>query len=296
MKPLIFLWILVLTTLSINANSNHDPIPGAEPRATFEKIWVDYDITQDGLKGMRIHVKFSTYEMKGMDAYLAIYFETEGGDRLKDKNDKFNSTDGDVAVYKSIRPDYDPADYNDLQVFMPYNELDRDPGEYELRMDVDVIYKAGGLISHLTFHSFEYSKPGSSEASTTAPSAKFEDMWVEYDITENGRKGMRIHVKCRTYNLKDVDCYLAIYFEKENGEILKTENMDFRSKNGQVALYKLLTPGYTETVYDDLKVFMPYAELNLGSGKHDLTMDADIIYKNGDLIKHLKYYDFWYEK
>jgi hypothetical protein len=58
----------------------------------------------------------------------------------------------------------------------------------------------------------------------------------------------------------------------------------------------LLTPGYTETVYDDLKLFMPYAELNLGSGKHDLTMDADIIYKNGDLIKHLKYYDFWYEK
>jgi hypothetical protein len=296
MKQIVYSCLLLFFSFSVQAKNDPDPIHKAEPRATFDKIWVDYDITEDGARGMRVHVKFSTYEMKGTDAYLAIYFETESGTRLKDNNDKFNSTDGDVAVYRSIKPVYDPADYNDLQVFMPYNELDRDPGEYELRMDVDVIYKAGGLISHLTYHNFEYSKPASGGTNTSSPSAKFENMWVDYDITENGRKGMRIHVKGRTYNLKGVDCYLAIYFEKENGEILKTENTDFRSKNGQVAIYKLLTPGYTETVYDDLKLFMPYAELNLGTGKHDLTMDVDIIYKNGDLIKHLKYYDFWYEK
>src|SRR5205085_1687378 len=124
----------------------------AEPRASFDKIWVDYDITEDGSKGMRIHVKFTTYEMLNTDAYLAIYFEydNEAATTLKDKNSKYNSTDGDVAVYKSIKPQYDPAVYDDLQLFMPYNELDLEAGKYNLIMDVKVIYKQGGAISKLT--------------------------------------------------------------------------------------------------------------------------------------------------
>jgi len=127
--------------------------------ASFEKVWIDYNITEDGLKGMRIHLKFKTYSMKGMDAYAAIYFEGDNGDILKDRNDKFNSTAGDVAVYKSIKPDYDPAVYDDLQIFMPYSELDLNPGKYDLTMDIKIIYKEGGVISKLTKYNFEYTKP-----------------------------------------------------------------------------------------------------------------------------------------
>jgi len=41
---------------------------------------------------------------------------------------------------------------------------------------------------------------------------------------------------------------------------------------------------------------MPYGELNLGTGKFDLKMDVDVIYKNGDLVKHLDYHDFWFSQ
>jgi hypothetical protein len=47
---------------------------------------------------------------------------------LKDKNDKFVSTAGDVALYKAIKPAYDPAIYDDLSLFMPYSEFDLEPG------------------------------------------------------------------------------------------------------------------------------------------------------------------------
>ena len=276
----------------------HNNITG--PSASFDKLWVDYDITEDGLKGMRIHIKFTTYQMKDMDAYLAIYFEysNEQGGTLKDKNGKFNSTAGDVALYKSINPQYDPAVYDDLQVFMPYSELDLDPGSYELTMDVKLIYKTGGEIQHLTYYDFEYTKPGENGgAPVSAATATFDKMWVDYDITDDGRKGMRIHVKFSALHMKGVDSYVAIYFEKKDGEKLKTTNTDYQSKSGQVALYKALNPGYDpETVYSDLQLFMPYAELNLGSGKFDLKMDVDVIYKKGDLIKHLNYYDFWFSQ
>jgi hypothetical protein len=269
----------------------------AGPRASFDKLWIDYDITEDGIKGMRIHVKFSVYEMKGVDGYVAIFFEDDWGDRLKDNNKKYYSSGGDVALYKSIKPAYDPAEYNDLQLFMPYSELDLEPGNYDLSMEVRLIYPNGDLIQHLTFHDFEYTKPGAGgQNSNSSATATFEKIWVDYNVTENGRTGMRVHVKFKVLNMKNIDSYLAIYFEKKNGDKLYTNNTTYRAKNGQVAIFKSLLPAYDETLYNDLQLFMPYSEFNLGKGKFDLKLDADVIYKNGDLVKHLSFHEFWLDQ
>ncbi|MET0753524.1 MAG: zinc ribbon domain-containing protein [Pyrinomonadaceae bacterium] len=124
--------------------------------------------------------------------------------------------------------------------------------------------------------------------------AEIEKMWVDYNVSEDGKKGMRIHVKFTVHGLKDTDSYLAIYFEKENGDKLYTNNKTYRSKDGQVAVYKSLKPAYKDAVYDDAQLFVPYDEFNLDDGKYNLKMDVDVIYENGDMFKHLKYYDFTY--
>ena len=267
-----------------------------DPRAVFDKIWIDYDVSEEGVKGMRIHVSFTTYEMKGVDSYVAIFFEynNDRGGRLKDNNQKFNSSGGDVALYKSINPQYDPAVYSDLQLFMPYSELDLNPGNYQLSMVVELIRTNGDLIQKLTTHNFEYTKPatGFQNTTTSSSTATFNRMWMDYDVTENNRKGMRIHVKFNLTNMKNVDAYLAVYFQLRGGDKLKTTNVNYQSKSGQVAIYKSLLPGYDNADYEDQQLFMPYDELNLGSGKFQLTMVVDVIYKNGDLVKHLTDYDF----
>lgn len=302
MKKFFLLSILSFCSLLyISANE----VPNlAEPRATFDKIWVDYDIYEGGVKGMRIHVKFTAYGMKDMDAYMAIYFEfdDEIGGYLKDKNNKFNSTAGDVAVYSSIKPQYDPAVYNDLAVFMPYGELDLDAGQYDLAMDVKLIYKAGGLISKLTTHYFEYTEPASTTPVSgggtleTKITAAFKDMWVDFDVYENEKKGMKVHTKFSVQKMKDIEGYLALYFETKDGTRLKSDVEGFKSTSGQLAAYKLLTPGYDDTNYDDISIFIPYSAFNLATGRHDLKIDADLIYKAGGMIQHLKYYDFWISK
>jgi|CXWL01.1.fsa_nt_gi hypothetical protein len=302
MKKIIYLFAVIFT-LAINAVASG--VPGiqfntADPSATFDSIWVDYDITEGDQRGMRVHLSFSTYGMKNMEAYVAIYFEynDDMAGFLKDKNKNFQSTDGDVAVYKSIKPAYDPADYKDLQLFMPYSELDLEPGIYDLTMDVKLIYKQGGIIQWLTYHDFEYSKAGSPAdvESSAKADATFEKLWVDYDVTEDGKLGMRIHVKFTTMNLKDVDCYVAVYFEKKNGEKIDGISSGYRSKSGQLAVYKSLKPAYTESIYDDLKLFMPYSEIKLGKGRFDLKLEADIILKNGDMVKHLKDHEFFFEQ
>lgn len=278
----------------------------AQYRATYKDMWVDYDVYEDGKKGMRLHFKFSTYGMKDVDAYVAVYFQDSYGNALKDNNKSFYSSSGDVALYKLITPGYDNADYSDLQMFMPYDELDRSPGKYTLKMDAKLIYKSGGTIQQFTTRNFEYTEPersysGSSPEKSNNNSsevkATYKDIWVDYDVYQDGKKGMRIHVKFGIDNFKGKEAYVAIYFQDKDGNFLKDNNGKYRSDNGNVAVFGSFTPLYDQTDFTDFKLFMPYDELDLTrSGKQDLKMDVDIIYENGDLIEHLKFHDFWYEK
>jgi hypothetical protein len=273
-----------------NEKSAASPNVLVEPSATFERIWVDYNIMEGGVNGMRIHAKFKVYDMKNVPGYMAVYFQERDGTPLDDNNGKFDSDDGTVAAYREIAPGYAVTAYEDLQLFMPYAELDLSDGDYNLRMDVDVIYKEGGLVSHLTFYDFTYN------SGKKKPVVTFDRVWIDYDITRNGLRGMLIHTKFTVVGMKGTAGYVAIYFSKKNGDKLFTSNRAYRSKEGQVAVYFDMTPAYERTVYDDAQVFLPYAELNLTKGKYDLQMDVDLIYENGDLIQHLTYHDFWYEK
>lgn len=299
-----FICFLIFSVASIIiANATGSPkvhFKSATPSATFDSIWIDYNIKEEAVLGMKIHLKFTAYGMKNMDAYVAVYYtyNDEMAGVLKDKNSKLVSTEGDVALYKAIKPAYDPAIYDDLVLFMPYTELDQEPGEYDLTMDVKLIYKAGGLIEQLTYHDFEFTKPGSpaDAESVIKADATFDNMWVDYDVTESGKKGMRIHLKFSAINMKGVDAYAAIYFQKKNGGKIEGVSSTFRSKSGQLAVYKSLKPAYDEAVYKDLQLFMPYSEINVGTGKFDLKMKAEIIYPSGDLIKHLKDYDFLFTR
>jgi hypothetical protein len=143
--------------------------------------------------------------------------------------------------------------------------------------------------------------PGESPVETPekdSPGTKteFDRIWVDYNVTEKGRLGMRIHLDCSVKNMKGVSSYLALYFQKKDGTKLMTTDKAFSSKDGQVALYKALKPDYDDAVYEDSQFFMPYDELNLPRGTYDLQIDVDLIYENGDMAEHMTLYDFEYEK
>ncbi len=266
------------------------------PGATYKRTWVDYNIKEEGRDGMRIHTAFSLSGMKDVDSYLKIRFQKTDGTILKDNNNSFNSAQGEVAVFSSLKPGYDTTDYADMALFMPYDELDLPSGKYTLKMDIDVIYDNGDLVQHLGFYDFDFTNPDKTPINNTAASAKFDRMWVDYGVTEGGKLGMRIHVKMTAYGMKNVDGYLAIYFSKKDGSKLYGNNTSYRSKEGQVAVYKSIKPGYDPADFNDLQIFMPYDEFNLTRGDYNLQMDADVIYEKGDLINHLTYYDFDFKK
>jgi hypothetical protein len=255
--------------------------------ARLDKIWVDFDVYRQNQKGMLIHLKFTVIRMKNVDASVRIMFKNKANDEfLPDRNRSYYTNTGYVAVFRTLQIDYDPGYYDDLQIFMPYEELDLSPfpGRYELSMDVDVIYTdTGELISHLTFYGFEYFEP---------EMATVERVWVDYNVTQGGKKGMLVHVKMRVKGLKQTNSYLAIYFEKIDGQPVKGKSLKFRTKDGSMTGFIDLKPCFDVTFYDDLSIFIPYDEFALPPGKHTLRMHFDIHYENGELFQHLTYYEF----
>ena len=293
------LFVLLAAGLFMAAAVSSTLAAAVKPNARFDKVWVDYDVSEEGKYGMRIHLKFTVYEMKGVSSYVRITYLDSDNQSLKDNNKSFYTKAGDVATFRSLKPAYEPTDYDDLALFMPYSELDLIPGKYNLQMDLDLIYEDGELIQHLGFKDFEYTKSGSggSENSPSSNiSARYDKTWVDYDITEGGRLGMRIHTKFSVSGMKGVDGDLRIYFQKSDGTSLKSTDGQFESKLGNVAAFVDLKPAYDPAEYNDLAVFVPYNEFHLGPGKYTLKMDVDLIDGQGNLLQHLGFLDFDYWK
>ena len=150
------------------------------------------------------------------------------------------------------------------------------------------------MIQHLGFKNFKFSAPNSASDSQDRPdnvSATVNRVWVDYDVVENKKKGMRIHINFEVVGLKGIDSKLTVRVRNENDELLSSET-DYANGNGELELAFDMRPGYPTTVYKDASVFLPYEELNLRKGVWNLKLDIDLNYANGELIEHLAFHEF----
>lgn len=91
--------------------------------ARFNRIWVDHNAYEDGKKGMKIHMHLEVDNAKNHNVRVIAYFYFTSGTALKDYDDSYNTTDGNVSCGKSITPGYDYTEWKDLTMFMPYDQL-----------------------------------------------------------------------------------------------------------------------------------------------------------------------------
>ncbi len=151
---------------SSSKSASPTPKPSESPKSsefdnvkvTFKKVWVDYNKTEAGELGMWIHLKFEVTKMKDVDSYAIVYFQKSDGTALSNGTGEYQSKDGDVAVKKALKPGFDPTVYEDLQLFMPYSQLNLTTGKYNLKMDIDLVDEDEGMIKHMGYNEFKYEK------------------------------------------------------------------------------------------------------------------------------------------
>lgn len=104
----------------------------------------------------------------------------------------------------------------------------------------------------------------------TNPMGRILNMHVEYNQTENRRKGMRIRATFEVHRYKGQPGIVCAYFYRESGTPLKDSNRQYYSANGNVSVGGWFQPDYVNTIYKDYALFIPYSELHVGSGRHNL--------------------------
>ena len=122
MKKILFCIVILILSKAAFPLSAHAQVPKIE----FDKIWVDFDVYENDLKGMSIHLKFVAKNMKDNSGYININIcDTLDGFPLlvKDVDSKYANLSMQLQVSSKITPAFDPAYYDDLKLFLPYNEL-----------------------------------------------------------------------------------------------------------------------------------------------------------------------------
>ena len=289
--------VCFLTLTATFASTNHNLSPETStnnlynPTGVFKSCWIDYNITEGGRRGMRIHVNFEVTGLKGVDAKLVA--RVQNGDEFLMSNSSFSNGEGQLETSYSIKPGYQTSVYEDAEMFLPYSEIKLGRGTWDLKLDIDLNYEDGELIQHLGFKEFEFTSGsgGSDVPEKPEVSATVNRVWIDYDVTENRRRGMRIHVNFEVVGLKGVDSKLTVRVRKSDDTFL-TSNSSYSNNAGELELSYDMKPGYATTVYKNAEVFLPYDEIVIRKGVWDLKLDIDLNYEDGELIQHLTYHDF----
>ncbi|HKC65842.1 MAG TPA: hypothetical protein VKB86_19520 [Pyrinomonadaceae bacterium] len=116
-----------------------------DPEAEYQGARVVHNVVVDGQKGMRVHAKFLVRYGEDVHCMLIAYFYNDDGSPIEAVDRKYRCGDeGAVCARTDFTPRYDPAQYNDLQIFLPYSALGLDEsGEYPLKFYL-ALYDAEG--------------------------------------------------------------------------------------------------------------------------------------------------------
>ncbi|HKP35450.1 MAG TPA: hypothetical protein VJT71_01225 [Pyrinomonadaceae bacterium] len=106
-----------------------------DPEAVYQSARIVHNVTVKGQKGMRVHAKFTVKYGLDVACKMIAYFYYDDSDNtpLAAGDPKYRTRDGNVSAYTNFTPAYDPAVYNDLQIFIPYDALNMESGEHDLK-------------------------------------------------------------------------------------------------------------------------------------------------------------------
>jgi hypothetical protein len=136
-------------------------------KGRFIDIRVDYNVYESGQEGMgmRIHTKFSVDNLKGIPCRATAYFHFSSGEKLRDFNNSYRATDGQVVVSSDFTPNNDYMIYKDFTLFMPYSELHMADGKYNLKFDVQLYVQGGDFFASSQYIHFTYTSDSDTDLS-----------------------------------------------------------------------------------------------------------------------------------
>ena len=109
------------------------------------------------MKGLRIHARFTVNNHLNANCLITAHFYYANGQALKDFDGQYNDVNGYVSTNRNFVPAYASARYDDLTLFMPYDQLHMDRGNTDLAFELG-IYAEGRYLTKSNRVTFNYNK------------------------------------------------------------------------------------------------------------------------------------------
>lgn len=270
--------------------------PTGPPAVTIQSLWQEHNATVAGIRGVKIHISFQVENFQNQPGTVtAIFYNQDTGEALRDVNGSYTTSSGEVAVSEGFTPLYQPTLYSDFILFMPYNELELGEGEYNLQFQLTIRDDASGqVLASSDMLPFLYQQEDSIQ-----PIITLTDVDVEHNVVQDRANGMNIKVTFDIANFRNQEGEVGayFYFKDVSNRRLKDYNGYYSDPNGYVAVGVAFVPGYNDTTYDPLQMFMPYGELHIYEEEHyDLKFHLVIWDKTtGKELATSDWVYFWFE-
>ncbi len=97
--------------------------PSSAKSIRVEKAWLEHNVLVNGVRCIKIHVKFSAQGFQGQNLRVACYFLYSDGKPLKDTDGRYTTSGGNVSVNSVATPSYDKASFSDFSFTIPNDQL-----------------------------------------------------------------------------------------------------------------------------------------------------------------------------
>jgi len=125
----------------------------SNPRVKFTRMWIDHNVRQGGILGMRVHANITVYNLKDQNIKLAVAVEKRDGSKVFAVNSAYKSTNGQLTAYRKLNTRFVASVYRDAKVFIPYREFNTNRTALTFRIHADIIYPNKGNL-HVTYYNF----------------------------------------------------------------------------------------------------------------------------------------------
>lgn len=265
------------TSSAKTTTKQQQPLQTIKQIAEIEKIWIEDNVIKDGEYGMNINAKIRVEGYKGKTVRMIAYFYDSDKQYLKGAIPGYKTSADEPCVGKDASVTYDNSHWDNFTLFMPYKALPTvKQGEtYYIKIQIydkekkDFLIQKSTIYASFTGKAYKDTKVEQT-AKTNNPQnpITFNKIWCERDVYQNGVKGIKIHVAFNINGMRGKKCKAIAYFDSPQGTGLPDINGNYCTSDGNVCTSTEFTPGYDNTRYDDLVIFLPNDEFHLLNGEH----------------------------
>ena len=237
--------------------------------AYIEKVWVDHNVFDNNLKGMRIHIKFGTYGLRNQEIQVAASFYDEYKvNRIKCYTYGYKSSTNDMMAYKFTSPTYESSIYNDFQLFMPYNVFSEAGGTYNFYVSIMIVNSRKQLATSNWYSFIKY--PVKQSVTFKTPKEWYDYAYSNYKDFENAavwrndKIAQYVMGLCYEYGAdfgsnnqikKDLDMALIFYESSaEQNYVPAKERLQELKTSNNLASITFLSPTTSQSTIYNLKV------------------------------------------